>query len=39
LPPSPGTTQARVVATPGLRGNIQLADDRLGDTVLTYLKR
>ncbi len=39
LPPSPGTTQARVIATPGLRGNFRLAEERLGDTVLTYLER
>lgn len=39
LPPEPGMEKARVVATPGLRGNLELSPGREADAVLTYLER
>lgn len=39
LPPTAGETRARVVATPGLGGRLELVPDRAADTVLTFLER
>ena len=39
LPAASGTTQARVIATPGLRENFTLTDERYGDTALSFLER